>query len=185
MENQEGPSHSASSKGFGILHQPNPVRQQNLPMDSTRQNQVQPEQNPQDSVTLTSASNTLENDPASHSERVQSVNNQSKEATSDKLPSAQQVRQNPTVSDYLTSLHSIAITKVNSEAEDDTIADQELSTQAALLLAQQSFQNDLDSYHRDSKTPERKRRASQLSNSRQMTTEGTINRGQMAWLMRT
>lgn len=62
------------------------------------------------------------------------------ENTYDDLPSAQAVSAPPGLSDRIPSLHSTAVPKVDTE-DNDT----QLSTQAALLHAQKSFQDELDS----------------------------------------
>jgi hypothetical protein len=65
--------------------------------------------------------------------------------TCEELPSAQQVPAPLGVSDRITSLHSTALPKGHSEQNSHTSPDTQLSTQAALLHAQKSFQDDLDS----------------------------------------
>lgn len=60
------------------------------------------------------------------------------------LPAAQKAPEKPP-SDNITSLHSIAVSKATSNRTHDHSADQQLSTQAALMMAQKSFQNDLQS----------------------------------------
>jgi hypothetical protein len=94
--------------------------------------------------TSTSTTNAVGNISVSHSAKFRSTSTVNKGNTSEKLPSAQQVRGNPTMTD-ITSLHSIAVPRGNSEDDGDTIPDPQFSTQAALLLAQRSFQNDLES----------------------------------------
>ncbi|KAJ5515907.1 hypothetical protein N7527_007467 [Penicillium freii] len=64
--------------------------------------------------------------------------------TYDDLPSAQQVPAPLGVSDRVTSLHSTALPRGDS-GQDSPSPDTQLSTQAALLHAQKSFQDDLDS----------------------------------------
>ncbi|KAJ5120731.1 uncharacterized protein N7515_010119 [Penicillium bovifimosum] len=65
--------------------------------------------------------------------------------TCEQFPSAQQVPAPLGVSDRITSLHSTALPKGHSEQDSNTSPDTQLSTQAALLHAQKSFQDDLDS----------------------------------------
>lgn len=79
--------------------------------------------------------------------------------TCEDLPSAQAVPAPLGISDRMTSLHSTLLPKEHSETEMDTNIDTQLSTQAALLHAQKSFQDDLESptYHKA--TPSQKRRA--------------------------
>lgn len=64
--------------------------------------------------------------------------------TYEDLPSAQQVPAPLGVSDRVTSLHSTALPRGDS-GQDSPSPDTQLSTQAALLHAQKSFQDDLDS----------------------------------------
>ncbi|KAJ5371328.1 uncharacterized protein N7496_007420 [Penicillium cataractarum] len=65
--------------------------------------------------------------------------------TYENLPSAQHVPVPPGLSDRIPSLHSTAMTRANADQSREDSSDTQLSTQAALLLAQRSFQEDLDS----------------------------------------
>lgn len=65
--------------------------------------------------------------------------------TYEDFPSAQEVPPYPGVSDRMPSLHSTAMPKTDTEHTGDTSPDTQLSTQAALLHAQKSFQDDLES----------------------------------------
>ncbi|KAJ5638528.1 hypothetical protein N7528_000918 [Penicillium herquei] len=65
--------------------------------------------------------------------------------TYEELPSAQVVPVPPGVSDRVPSLHSTVVPKQPSRTEANSTSDTQLSTQAALLLAQKSFQDDLES----------------------------------------
>ncbi|KAF7617685.1 hypothetical protein F9C07_1372792 [Aspergillus flavus] len=102
----------------------------------------------------TSTTKAIGNISVSQSAKFRSISTVNKGNTSERLPSAQQVRANPTMTD-ITSLHSIAVPRSNSEYDDDTIPDPQFSTQAALLHAQRSFQNDLDSPEHDIPSPDR------------------------------
>ncbi|PLB41417.1 uncharacterized protein BDW47DRAFT_100111 [Aspergillus candidus] len=106
-------------------------------------------QNPRASFTTSNTSNTLRDASEPHSED-QTSGLHTKGNTSEKLPSAQKVQENPTITDYTTSLRSIAIQKSNWEhnGDADSTFDPPFSTQAALRLAQKSFQNDLDTPNR-------------------------------------
>jgi len=74
--------------------------------------------------------------------------------TYENLPSAQQVPPPPGVSDRMPSLHSTAMPRTDTDHSRDTSPDTQLSTQAALLHAQKSFQDDLESpEQRHGKTP--------------------------------
>lgn len=78
--------------------------------------------------------------------------------TYDDLPSAQQVLPPLGVSDRVTSLHSTALPRGDSGQDSSPSPDTQLSTQAALLHAQQSFQDDLDSpkyYNQHTPDPDR------------------------------
>ncbi|OQE86044.1 hypothetical protein PENNAL_c0022G10852 [Penicillium nalgiovense] len=77
--------------------------------------------------------------------------------TYDDLPSAQQVPPLG-VSDRVTSLHSTALPREDSGRDSPSSHDTQLSTQAALLHAQKSFQDDLDSpeyYNQHTPNPDR------------------------------
>lgn len=65
--------------------------------------------------------------------------------TYEDLPSAQRVPAPLGASDRITSLHSTALPKADTGLGSSTSPDTQLSTQAALLHAQKSFQEDLDS----------------------------------------
>ncbi|GFF55229.1 hypothetical protein IFM60648_09000 [Aspergillus lentulus] len=65
--------------------------------------------------------------------------------TSERLHSAQRVPGNSAMMDCVTSLHTIAVSKEDTEYDGDTIPEAQFSTQAAVLLAQRSFQKDLES----------------------------------------
>ncbi|KAJ5647781.1 hypothetical protein N7490_004153 [Penicillium lividum] len=65
--------------------------------------------------------------------------------TYDELPSAQQVPVLPGVSDRVPSLYSTVMSKENANIHKDTSPETQLSTQAAFLHAQKSFQDDLES----------------------------------------
>lgn len=84
--------------------------------------------------------------------------------TSDSIPSAQPVPAHPALANYVPSLHSTALPTLNSEDDDNTGPGPHLSTQAALLNAQRSFQDGLDSPDQGPPaTSGRKRRPSQSS----------------------
>ncbi|KAJ6118517.1 hypothetical protein N7471_013137 [Penicillium samsonianum] len=78
--------------------------------------------------------------------------------TYDDLTSAQQVPAPLGVSDRVTSLHSTALPRGDSGQDSPPSPDTQLSTQAALLHAQKSFQDDLDSpeyYNQHTPDPDR------------------------------
>ncbi|CAG8181767.1 unnamed protein product [Penicillium olsonii] len=65
--------------------------------------------------------------------------------TYDDLPSAQRVPAPLGASDRITSLHSTALPKADTDIDSSVSPETQLSTQAALSHAQKSFQDDLDS----------------------------------------
>lgn len=67
------------------------------------------------------------------------------EDSCENLPSAQQVSAPQEISDRIPSLHSTAMPKTDTAPNTATSAESQLSTQAALLHAQKSFQDDLES----------------------------------------
>lgn len=84
--------------------------------------------------------------------------------TTDEFPSAQPVPPNPAMVDYAPSLHTAAF-PTGTESNDDSGPDSHLSTQAALLHAQKSFQDGLEIQSQDPPptTSAKKRRPSQPS----------------------
>lgn len=77
--------------------------------------------------------------------------------TCDELPSAQQVPPPPGLSDRVPSLHSTILPKESSKPHAHTSPDTQLSTQAALLHAQKTFQDDLESPAQYGITPAQQR----------------------------
>ncbi|KAL4898133.1 hypothetical protein BDV59DRAFT_166259 [Aspergillus ambiguus] len=100
-----------------------------------------PDLDAQESATLENASNPVDSIPRSGVEHSHPTG----ASISEKIPSAQQVSAAPTMTGYVTSLHSTAVPKGNGDSDAGVVADAEFSTQAALLLAQRSFQHDLGS----------------------------------------
>ncbi|KAL4923902.1 uncharacterized protein BDV17DRAFT_275783 [Aspergillus undulatus] len=117
----------------------------------------------ENSLNSTNASNNIGNPSSTDLDKDLTSNPKHGTKSENNLPSAQPAPKNPAVSDNLTSLYSIAASKSTSNRTDDHNVDQQFSTQAALLIAQRSFQNDLTSPEY-SPVIERKRRASQGSN---------------------
>ncbi|KAE8377036.1 hypothetical protein BDV26DRAFT_264526 [Aspergillus bertholletiae] len=146
------------SSGFTKKAQ-NPGKQEIAPQDRIlahpkRQSQSEAGKGPKNLFISTSTTKATGNVSISQSVKFRSTSTLNKGNTSERLPSAQQVRAHPTMTD-ITSLHSIAEPRSNSEYDGDTIPDPPFSTQAALLHAQRSFQNDLDSPEHDIASPER------------------------------
>ncbi|KKK12875.1 hypothetical protein ARAM_004497 [Aspergillus rambellii] len=117
-----------------------------------------------DSMTLANASGTIENPSMPNLEKPLPSDPQQRN-TSENLPSAQHVRENPPTHDNITSLYSIAISKGNSDRTDDHNIEPQLSTQAAVLMAQKSFQHDLDSPKCRPLASGKKRRAASRSSN--------------------
>lgn len=136
----------------------------NLPADYNLKNsQVQNEQNAQPALTSTDT-HSLVSRFDSHLGQGQLESRTTHGNTSDNIPSAQPVPPNPALADYAPSLHSTALPTASSEDDGNTGPDPHLSTQAALLNAQRSFQDGLDSPDEDRlATSGRKRRPSQSS----------------------
>ncbi|KAJ5431404.1 hypothetical protein N7445_009136 [Penicillium cf. griseofulvum] len=92
--------------------------------------------------------------------------------TYDDFPSAQQVPAPLGVSDRVTSLHSTALPRGDSGQDPQASHDTQLSTQAALLHAQKSFQDDLDSpgyYNQQTPDPDRAVHSPNASHSANVT----------------
>ena len=94
-----------------------------------------------------------------HTAQPEKETDHTTESTNEHIPSAQKIPQHPSTTDPETSLHSTAIPTNNTEPEEETrgLAPQ-LSTQAALFLAQQTFQNDLKTPEQEHTRPSKKRR---------------------------
>ncbi|KAL2830540.1 hypothetical protein BDW59DRAFT_141081 [Aspergillus cavernicola] len=117
------------------------------------------------SLNLTNSSNTIQNPSSTNLEKAVFTNPKNGTASDNNLPSAQHAQGNPPIHDNLTSLYSIAVSKATSNRTDDHNTDQQFSTQAALMDAQRSFQNDLRSPERSPVISARKRRASHDSDN--------------------
>ncbi|KAL2819766.1 hypothetical protein BJX63DRAFT_381649 [Aspergillus granulosus] len=117
----------------------------------------------EDSLTVTNASNTIENPSSLHLGGGLAGSLKSGITSENNLPSAQPAPGNAPIPENITSLYSIAISKGTSTRTEDHSNDQPFSTQAAVLMAQKSFQNDLRSPEQSLILSTRKRRASQGS----------------------
>ncbi|KAL4737057.1 hypothetical protein BDV11DRAFT_192621 [Aspergillus similis] len=118
-----------------------------------------------DSLTLTNTSNTIENPSAAVLDEAQASQTKISTTSENNLPSAQHAPGDPPPPDNLTSLYSIAVSKATSNRTEDRSNDQQFSTQAAVMMAQRSFQNDLRSPEDSPLTSAKKRRASQSSDN--------------------
>lgn len=107
------------------------------------QEKSQLDPNAQESATVENDSHTVQNTSKSDMGNSRGDTNPTGAHMSERMPSAQQVSGAPTMTGYVTSLHSTAAPKSN--ADEGTMPDPQFSTQAALLLAQRSFQDDLES----------------------------------------
>ncbi|KAL3433498.1 hypothetical protein BDV09DRAFT_171825 [Aspergillus tetrazonus] len=116
-----------------------------------------------DSLTWTNTPNTIENPSAELLDEAQASQTKTSTTSENNLPSAQHAPGNPPPPDNLTSLYSIAVSKATSNRTEDQSNDQHFSTQAAVMMAQKSFQNDLRSPRDTPQTSPKKRRASQSS----------------------
>ncbi|KAE8133531.1 hypothetical protein BDV38DRAFT_257896 [Aspergillus pseudotamarii] len=154
MDAEEEPRPADFARGAQHQEQETLSPQDMLLAHANRHNRSEADKNPKDLFISTSTTKAIGNVSISQSAKFRSTSTVNKGNTSERLPSAQQVRANPTMTD-ITSLHSIAVPRSNSEYDGDTIPDLQFSTQAALLHAQRSFQNDLDSPEHDSASPER------------------------------
>ncbi|KAI9930503.1 hypothetical protein ASPWEDRAFT_39392 [Aspergillus wentii DTO 134E9] len=130
--------------------------------------------------TSTRDSNAIDNKSGSNLGKAQLASHTTGGNTSDRFPSAQQVPQFPGIVDNITSLHSTVVPQGDSEYDGDTSPDMYFSTQAAVLRAQKSFQDDLESPERDHPaTSARKRRASRSpsgsANSKNITPFHRLN----------
>ncbi|CAG8903474.1 unnamed protein product [Penicillium egyptiacum] len=100
----------------------------------------------------------IEEDTCTSTLRNTDISGPTEQNTYDHLPSAQQVPAPLGVSDRVTSLHSTALPRGNSGRDSPPSPDTQLSTQAALLQAQKSLQDDLDSpeyYNQHTPNPDR------------------------------
>ncbi|KAL4779028.1 hypothetical protein BJX76DRAFT_341915 [Aspergillus varians] len=112
----------------------------------------------------TNATHTIENPQSPNLDKGLVSNPTNGTASENKIPSAQHAPGNPAPSDNLTSLYSIAVSKATSNPTEDHNTDQPFSTQAALIMAQKTFQNDLRSPECSPVASAKKRRASQEPN---------------------
>ncbi|KAL2849575.1 hypothetical protein BJY01DRAFT_210540 [Aspergillus pseudoustus] len=160
----------ASRSPIDAFHKPppdisksSPANLSLAPIVGTDQTEVMDQHDMGDSLTVTNASNTIENHSLSHLDKELAGNLKSGATSENNLPSAQPAPGNPLIPDNITSLYSIAISKGTSTRTEDQNNDQQFSTQAAVLMAQKSFQNDLRSPEQSPNLSTRKRRASQGS----------------------
>ncbi|GAB1199507.1 hypothetical protein APSETT444_008857 [Aspergillus pseudonomiae] len=154
MDAEEAPRPSDCTKGSQPAEKEALSPQDMFLAHPNRHSRSEVDKDPKDLFISTSTTKAIGNISVSQSAKFRSTSTVNKGNTSERLPSAQQVRANPTMTD-ITSLHSIAVPRSNSEYDGDTIPDPQFSTQAALLHAQRSFQNDLDSPEHDIAYPER------------------------------
>jgi hypothetical protein len=99
----------------------------------------------QASHTLTKDDAAISNPPSMETAQNPKAARSMQGNTSERLHSAQRVPGNSAMMDCVTSLHTIAVSKEDTEYDGDTIPEAQFSTQAAVLLAQRSFQKDLES----------------------------------------
>ncbi|KAL3455874.1 hypothetical protein BJX64DRAFT_271552 [Aspergillus heterothallicus] len=140
-----------------------PAKLSPTPAVSIHQTEDMDQHDMDDSLTVANASNTMENPSSSHLEKAPPGNQKNDTTSEINLPSAQPAPESPPIPDNITSLYSIAISKSTSARTEDHNNEQQFSTQAAVLMAQNSFQNDLRSPEKSPVLSTRKRRASQGS----------------------
>ena len=150
---------------------------------SSLHNHAQDDQNPRRTFISTAASIT-DNHSGLRTDQGQAESRTTHGTTSKHLPSAQPVPPFPTMTDYAPSLHSMALPSNDSEHNECGAGpDPHLSTQAAFLHAQRSFQDDLASQDEDSEDHEapttsagrRGRSVSRSANSRNITPFHRLN----------
>ncbi|KAL4996079.1 hypothetical protein BDV10DRAFT_173106 [Aspergillus recurvatus] len=124
--------------------------------------------NAENPLTLTNASNATEIPSATNLDKAQASQTKTCTTSENNLPSAQHAPSNLPPPDHLTSLYSIAVSKATSSRTEDQNDDQQFSTQAALMMAQRSLQNDLRSPEEIQLTSARKRRMSQSSDNQSL-----------------
>ena len=148
-------SQSDNSQGIDQADQPEPESTNSTspekPMKpSGLHDHARDDQHPQHTFVPTAASAT-DSRSGLRTDQNQTESRTTHGTTSENLPSAQPVPPFPTMTDYIPSLHSTALpTKHTEHGEDDASPDPYLSTQAAFLNAQRSFQDDLASPDEDS-----------------------------------
>lgn len=179
-------SQSENSQDIGQIDQqdasPKPASQKKSLNPPKQHNQAQSEQHVWNPV-LSNAGSIFDSRYGSRTNQGESRTTHG--TTSYNLPSAQPVPPFPTMTDHIPSLHSTALPTNNSgDNGNATGSDPDLSTQAAFLHAQKSFQDDLASDEEDSQhqeaytTSSRKRRhfqSSVLDNSHKITPFRRLN----------
>ncbi|RAH57630.1 hypothetical protein BO85DRAFT_307557 [Aspergillus piperis CBS 112811] len=127
-----------------VSSQPAPVPPTTTSMQAIEADVHMTEDNPHN-PNVSDCPGTVDHPGNSQSRKVSSTTTAEGVNISDKYPSAQRVPVNPALAENVTSLQTISAAKPNSECDNDTIPDPQFNTQAALLHAQKSFQNDLES----------------------------------------
>ncbi|PWY91765.1 hypothetical protein BO94DRAFT_533221 [Aspergillus sclerotioniger CBS 115572] len=145
-ENDQVPDKAISAKDGQTSSQHVPIPPSTTSMQAIEAEMSRTESNLHSlHVNVSKNSDRTDHQASSQSRKLRSTNNAAGANVSDRLPSAQQVSVNPAMAEHVTSLHTISALKPNSECDNDTIPDLHFNTQAALLHAQKSFQNDLKS----------------------------------------
>lgn len=159
----ERPMPSDINQDIGGFHQQEPMSSKESRKQSTEPDAVQSDQQLRHTFPSTaSGANGARFD--SRLDQGHSNSRTTHGNTTDEFPSAQPVPPNPAMVDYATSLHTAAF-PTGTESNDNSGPDPHLSTQAALLHAQKSFQDGLESQCQDPPptTSAKKRRPSQSS----------------------
>ncbi|KAL2799862.1 hypothetical protein BJX66DRAFT_230671 [Aspergillus keveii] len=142
-----------------------PAKLSSMRNTEIHQTETMDQQDTEESTTVTNATNMHEHPPSSNINIELAGELKSGTTSENHLPSAQPAPENPPIPDNLTSLYSIAISKGTSTRTEYHNNDHQFSTQAAVLMAQKSFQNDLRSPEQSPVLSTRKRRVSQGSNN--------------------
>lgn len=124
--------------------------------DIEERGEDQPAEDPAQSLHL-SKSLRFAKDPDGNDPTSTCLQTTTEQNTCENLPSAQEVPAPPGVSDRVPSLHSTAMPKDQHDQGISTSPETQLSTQAALLHAQRSFQDDLETQEHAEGTPGQQR----------------------------
>ncbi|GKZ53923.1 hypothetical protein AnigIFM60653_005311 [Aspergillus niger] len=144
MENEQVSHQTTVVEDSRVSSQPAPVPPNTTSMQAIEVDMQVNEDNSHH-PNVSERSGTVDHQGNSQSRKVSSTTTAEGVNISDKYPSAQRVSVNPALAENVTSLQTISAVKPNSECDNDTIPDLHFNTQAALLHAQKSFQNDLES----------------------------------------
>ncbi|OJJ88338.1 uncharacterized protein ASPGLDRAFT_31498 [Aspergillus glaucus CBS 516.65] len=169
---EEPPAPSETDKNAQQAHERQLTPSKESPKESAKRENVYNEPSRR-TFTSTAGSRAFDSHTASRSGQGL-LESRTTHGTTENLPSAQPVPPNPAMADYAPSLHYTAPPTSASENDDDTGPVPPLSTQAALLHAQKSFQDGLESQVEDQPTTSSKKRRSSRSSLPSSTTSQKI-----------